>query len=383
MDTSQIRFLESASNIRALVHQRTGRQLSTVRAREIAACLQQGRQFFEASSASPLEIRPLIEFYGLVGFAKAIILGTKLTSLSTLAASHGLRDVTPPGAPLAGLMATVETRGTFVEFNEVVSQLNRLNYIDENTHPAQIAVPTAASKDIAGLEISLKDVVARLASLSKLYRYTFAEQSWAESLDHLYFDKQNNYKSTRIVDPQILDSREALIAIVRRWRERFPYLGRWTVVEASPAWGASYITLANLVRDGQDDLAPEALPEIEQAHFVAALRDRPPKDHPRIPDDQLFSGVGGGYNGRTDAIAPFSGHYLSEYSLIYIGLFLLSSLVRYRPDTWSHAVSRSSMQDRPADDQALSLIQSFLESAQGAIPSLVVKVLNPNEDRAV
>lgn len=382
MDTSQIRFLESASNIKALVHQRTGRQLSTVRAREIAACLQQGRQFFEASSAAPLEIRPLIEFYGLVGFGKAMILGTKLTSLSTLAASHGLRDVTPHDAPLTGLTAVLENRGTFVEFNDVVASLNRLSYIDENTHPAQVAAPTAASRDIAGLQISLKDVVARLASLSKLYRYTFGEQSSAEPLDHLYFDRYNNYMSTRIVDPQILDSREALGAIVRRWRVRFPYLEQWTVVEASPAWGASYITLASVVRNGQDDLAPEALPETEPAHFVAALRNRPPEEHPRIPVGQLFQGIGGGYNSRTDAIAPFSGHYLSEYSLIYIGLFLLSSLVRYRPDTWSHAVSRSSLQDRPADDQALSLIQSFLDSAQSSIPSLVVKVLNPNEDRS-
>lgn len=382
MDTSQIRFLESASNIKALVRQRTGRQLSTERAREIAACLQQGRQFFEASASSPLEIRPLIEFYGLVGFARGLILGSKLTSLSTLAASHGLRDVTPPNAQLAQLTATVEARGTFVEFNDVVAQLNRFTYIDEDTHPAQVSVRTAASKDIAGLQLSLKDVVARLASLSKLFRYTFGEQPNAESLDHLYIDRQNNYKSTRIVDPQILNSRDALVAIVRRWRERFPYLGRWTVVEASRAWGASYITLANLERDAYDDLSPEALPEIEPVHFVSILRDRPPAERSRIPDDQLFEGIGGGYSSQTHVIAPFSGHYLSEYSLIYIGLFLLSSLVRYRPDTWAHAVSRSSLQGRPADDQALSLIQAFLDSAQEAIPSLVVQVLNPNEDRA-
>lgn len=381
MDTSQIRFLESASNIKTLVHHRTGRHLSTVRAREIAACLQQGRQFFEASTSAPLEIRPLIEFYGLVGFAKAMILGTKLTSMSSLAASHGLRDVTQPDAPLSGLTATVEARGTFVDFNDMAAQLNRFTYIDENTHPAHIAVPTAASKDITGLQINLKDIVARLASLSKLYRYTFGEQPLAESLDLLYIDRHNNYKSTRIADPQILDSREALKAIVQRWRERFPYLSQWTVVEASPAWGESYITLANIVRNSQDDLAPEALPEVEPAHFVAVLRDRPSDDLLRIPIDQLFEGIGGGYNNRTDAIAPFYGRYLSEYSLIYIGLFLLSSLVRYRPDTWSHAVSRSSLQDRPADDQALSLIQSFLDFAQGAIPSFVVKVLNPNEDR--
>jgi hypothetical protein len=58
-----------------------------------------------------------------------------------------------------------------------------------------------------------------------------------------------------------------------------------------------------------------------------------------------------------------------------------ANLLRYRPDMWSHAVSRSSLQDRPVDDQALSLIQAFLNVAQTLIPSLIVKVLNPHEDR--
>ncbi len=114
--------------------------------------------------------------------------------------------------------------------------------------------------------------------------------------------------------------------------------------------------------------------------FGQNRQDNPPDEHPRIPIDQLFSGIGGGYSSQTNAIAPFSGHYLSEYSLVYIGLFLLSSLVRYRPDTWSHVVSRSSLQDRPVDDQALSLIQAFLDATASIIPPLIVKVLNPHED---
>lgn len=138
MDTNQIRFLESAENLKALVRQRTGRQLPTGRAREVAACLQQGRQFLESSASAPLEIRPLIQFYGVVGFAKALVLGTRLTALSTLASSHGLRDITPPDTRLAGLKATIEARGTFVEFNDAVAPINRLSYIDENTHPAHV-----------------------------------------------------------------------------------------------------------------------------------------------------------------------------------------------------------------------------------------------------
>jgi hypothetical protein len=316
----------------------------------------------------------------LVGFAKALILGTRLTAHSTLAASHGLRDISAPCARLTELRASIEARGTFFEFNDVAASLNRLSYIDEKTNTVRVQFPTTASADMVGLQVNLKDVLSRLAPLSKLYQYTFTEMPLTEALEPPYSDQRYDYLSTRIVDSKILGSREALASIMRSWRERFPVLCRWTVVEANPAWGATYITVANLDRGDMDDLTPEVLPEIEPNRFVSVLRGRTPAEHPRVPIEQLFAGIGGGYSGRTHAIAALHGHHLSEYSLVYVGLFLLSSLVRYRPDTWSHAVSRSSLQDRPVDDQALSLIQEFLDVAQVSIPSLVVKVLNPNED---
>ena len=78
--------------------------------------------------------------------------------------------------------------------------------------------------------------------------------------------------------------------------------------------------------------------------------------------------------------ARISEAYLSEFSVHYLGLFLLSSLVRYRPQAWAHAVSRSSFPGEPADDKSLSLIERFLDINQNEIPEMVVKVLNSNED---
>lgn len=380
MESNQLRFLESVENIKALVHLRVGRQLSTSRAREISACIQQGRQFFDASSTAPLEIRPLVQFYGLVGFAKALILAHKLCSLSSLAASHGLRDVTAPGARIAELAAVIEARGTFVDFNDTVGPLNRLRYVDAETHPAKASVPTASSASLSGVQITLKDILARSPALSKLYRYTFNEPPSTEALEHPYFDASLSCWTTRLVDDQRLDSRGALYAIVGRWRARFPYLSRWRVIEAAPAWGASYITLANLEHGLDDDLEAVSLPETKSNHYAATMPNLSPDD-PRIPLEQLFLGVGGGYStGGAYAIAPYAGQYISEFSLAYVGLFLLSSLVRYRPDVWTHAVSRSALQDRPIDDRALSLIQAFLAETHAAIPRLVVQALNPHED---
>src|SRR6266403_1619308 len=87
------KFLESGDNLKPLVKMRFGREPSSSNAREISACLQQGRLFYEAAESSPLEIRPLQQFYGMVGFAKAFVLAQSLQFLSTLKRSHGIRDV--------------------------------------------------------------------------------------------------------------------------------------------------------------------------------------------------------------------------------------------------------------------------------------------------
>lgn len=55
--------------------------------------------------------------------------------------------------------------------------------------------------------------------------------------------------------------------------------------------------------------------------------------------------------------------------------------MRYRPQIWTHAISRSVVSGEPADDKALSLIERFLDLNRAVIPEMVVTVLNPYEDR--
>ncbi|MCG2665311.1 YaaC family protein [Bradyrhizobium sp. GCM10023182] len=79
-DWNKIRFLESTSNLKAIVKQSTGRMPSTEIARDIAACLQQGRLFFDIAASAQLQVQPLQIYYGIVGFSKAIILARNLLS---------------------------------------------------------------------------------------------------------------------------------------------------------------------------------------------------------------------------------------------------------------------------------------------------------------
>ena len=79
-DWHKCKFLESVDNLKPLVKARFGREPSTTLAREIIACLLQGRLFYEAAVSSPLEIRPLQQFYGMIGFSKALIVSSQLKS---------------------------------------------------------------------------------------------------------------------------------------------------------------------------------------------------------------------------------------------------------------------------------------------------------------
>lgn len=378
-DWHKCRFLESSENLKPLVHARVGRTPSTSIAREIAACLQQGRLFYEAAASAPLEIRPLQLFYGMVGFAKALIIARRLASLSTLRHAHGISDVSKGNSRIAELRVKIGEAGTFQEFNDVVADLTRLCYYGESTSPRAVYLPSVKSNRLAGIELSLRDILSRVPGLESLFRITFDEDARTGPISVQNHFHDSDYWELRIDDPMLFRDRESLKTIVERWRVRFPFLNTWCLVSAQHAWGYSVIQFGNISNTGIDEFGEDFLVG-EGDHYVA----KSPKE--RRSDRFLFSErlppLGGGYaEGNAYAISPVNGSYLSEFSLHYLGLFLLSSLVRYRPQTWVHAISRTGISEAPADDQAVSLVERFLDLNSADFPSLIVTVLNPHEDR--
>src|SRR4030066_1397839 len=78
----------------------------------------------------------------------------------------------------------------------------------------------------------------------------------------------------------------------------------------------------------------------------------------------------------TYLIEPIGGICISELSLYYLGMFLLSSLVRYRPQIWMHSLSRLATSELPSDDASLALIEKFLEDTLNVFPSAIVKAMS-------
>lgn len=162
VDWHRCRCLESTENLKPLVKKRFGREPSSSIAREIVACLQQGRLFYEAAATSPLEIRPLQQFYGMVGFAKALIVASKLNSLATLRQTHGLKDISANNSRIAELKLKIDRSGTFQEFNDVVAPLTRLGLVDVVNKSRAVYFPSAKSDKLAGIEVSLREILRRI-----------------------------------------------------------------------------------------------------------------------------------------------------------------------------------------------------------------------------
>jgi len=204
---------------------------------------------------------------------------------------------------------------------------------------------------------------------------TFAEdaRTSAIGLNTNYVDDDRFY--IQIEDPELFSDRESLKKMVNRWRARFPLLETWRLGSARHSYGHSLLFFLNTRHSDIDEFSETCLVD-EDGAFNAP---EPSAQDVPFPLAEGFHPVGG-FTGGIYAISPVAGAYLSEFSFHYLALFLLSSLVRYRPQIWMQAISRSVTSDTPADDRALSLIERFLDLNVSEIPKMVVTVLNPYED---
>lgn len=381
IDWYKIKFLESASNLKRLVKEVVGREPSTRVAREIAVCLQQGRLFFEAAATSPLEIRPLQLFYGMVGFSKAITIARSMQSLETLSQSHGLRDVSAQNSRIEELCVKIQGNGTFQEFNDQVGPLNRLCYFAESDSPVHTLLPSATSDDLSKVKLTLKDILSRIIGIKDLYQHTFRERANTHHISIIFYDCYDDYCVLRIDDPELFTDRASLKANVEKWREAYPFLCDWRIERATLAWGNSIIEFCNVEKTNTDEFSEDSLTEGDNGfEIIPDLRISSPVK--RIDFLELLAPLSGGYgNSNPNMVTPFNSLYISEYSLQYMGMFLLSSVVRYRPNTWVHAISRLSSEVQDSDDHTLALVERFMEICSETFPVMIVKAMNPYEDK--
>jgi hypothetical protein len=267
----------------------------------------------------------------------------------------------------------IDSGGTFQEFNDIIAPHSYFEYIDDkrrHTRQKLRLPPSTDASRVEGMVLSLRDVLARIPRLEALYKRTFGGVALAEVI---MLGPQRNSADLwelRIDDKTMFGDRSSMIEIINNWRDRFPMLKKWRVYEATCAWGYSIVGFVNVPVPANDLDAINLPASGEDFRIVRGAG-------PPVPLTELLSPFAGQSR---YLLAPLAGTdiYISEYSLHYLGMFLLSSLVRYRPQTWAHAISRTSTSTNPSDDHALALVQEFLQLHASAIPSLVCDMLLPD-----
>jgi hypothetical protein len=369
-DWSKIKFLESTDNFKSVARQSTGRTPSTTAARDVAACLQQGRIFFEIASNAPLQVKPLQIFYGMVSFAKAIILARQeRSSIATIAQSHGMSEISDQNAKIEDMTLQFHTGGLFTEFSDTVANLGRITFYDARGSFHQVHKPFDMSAPLGESRCTLRDLLARIPGLELAYERTFAElpACWYVELQH-----QPTAVQLQIRVPAPFAEREELERLVGVWRTKFPFLEKWCFAGASRAWDQSILNFNNFEKPPTGEFSPDYL--VKRNDDFGPQRQSMP--NPRAFEPLLPALAGGTTVDHQRAIQPLNGVLLSEFALQFCAAFLLSSLVRYRPQIWQHAISHSALQERAADDRALSLIEKFLELTLNEFPRLTEKAID-------
>jgi hypothetical protein len=314
------------------------------------------------------------QFYGMLAFAKAIVLAFKGARLSTLPRSHGVTDASGDACKIENLQVTIGAKGVFQEANDHTRALNRINYFGPNARPLVHYVDSAASASLTGMTLSLRDLLSRIPGLQPLYRSTFGAEPNAASL---MISLREADCEIRIDDPQLFKSAAEAKEIADRWRSRFPFLKSWAIESAQHAWGNSLIHFLN-VDPPSNEFGDGAVETVGDRLYAHNIHDG---SRNRFDFAATFPPFGGGFGGHLTAVAPFNGLYISEFSLHYLTLFLLSTLVRYSPERWMAALTRSITPESKPDDRCLALIEQFLSVNAEFVEGYVTRVLNPLNDR--
>jgi YaaC-like protein len=373
-NNSEIRFLESVENLKRVIHTAIGRTINTEHALQISACLQQGRMFFEAATTTAEEIRPLLLSYGTIAFAKAVVAARCLAKLESLPQSHGLRDISAGNALMKDLRVKVEGTGVFQHSVDAARSVERASIVD-NARTVWFRTPSCSSGELVDAELTLDDILARIGDLATLYRDTFSREPGSllavterlPGVPHVYTLETSIKASSAPTARELLNT-------VRELRQRFPFLTRLNFSYAQ--YLSDYTTITfDASRPAGDLPADEAGIHVTEDGPRVILQPLPERaGWQAIPREELYGEIlpcaqGGLFGHYPTFTSPVRDNvYLSEFSLLYLGTYLLGSLVRYRPEIWIHALYGTETPTRPRDDGARALIQSFLDTAAKQVP---------------
>ncbi len=338
---------ESTDLLSEYYRNRHDQRLAPAKAREIVSHFIQGREYFASARQSSELVRPLVLYYGVLALDRGLILflDTSKSREAALAKAHGLdafnweQDLARGVSALPDLKVKL-ARGTFSEFSNATRNLERALIFSEDSSSRPWLNQEGTKGLPQGHAVRLRDILARLPDIYRLYERTFNEAS--ECYPAIVTDSVAYERAV----VHVLRATTGL-PTKEHIRETFQ------IPESVP------ITLDNTHPFSSD----------EEHHRLQWNDPSSQERRKHLPPVR---------NNREAAVflvTPLPGGLrLSTPSVLYLVAYIAGMLVRYYPSIWFSLVNRE------RGDFAFPLLRAAIAVAEQRFPELVAQELESTDD---
>ncbi len=302
-----------------------------LKAAQISSLMVQSEKYYEAAVNAPLEIKPLILYYGMVGLSKSLILsGDNTYTLSALApdnrdhSTHGLKFGTQnpndisirDGKRISNEFCYAATSPTRIGLYNLLRACYSNTPIPNDTR------------------VAIQDLLSLVPEIYKEYRAYFKQKprSWGADA-HFGVNNINDTIQLIVFEDWYYHTQQ-----INR-RERYPN----SILRNFPELSTLYTREPN--SDDKFRLNNNAV-SIDDYIYVSQLMTL-----------------------ESFALKRLNGFSVSDIDIHFILMYILSNLVRYRQDKWSRLIRR-------LDNDEMFLIESFIEISSVKFPYVILRELD-------
>ena len=316
-----LRYLQSTSNVASLLSGKITSNREPIfsgsndiprRSHEIASCIRQADEYYKAAENVGLSTHPLLQFYGATSLAKAVIL-FNMPSISLLDLKyHGLhtrhKKVKDPA-----LHQSIES---YTENALMWNIEDEFAIMNDGVFP-NLCESIGDVKPEKGVIIKFKEIIRILPDLSGLFRRHYGEPSHCFRTYTLPPLRKDNSGKFEV----IFDSRE----------------DKQNILKVFPELESDFEEFENNHRTG--------------------FRSR--KELEKFPD---FGIIEEGTLAGNYLVRPIPCGIHKSFSVIFLGLFILSTVVRYKPSFWVQAIAGE-------NSGSVSIVETFCNLAKRRLPN--------------
>jgi YaaC-like Protein len=171
---NEISMFESTDLVKHFYSRKTGRELNSSRATEIASHFSQGREYFRTSNLSTNSVRPLLQYYGVLALSRGLLLySNPTTSESGLVPQHGLSCINwhdvlgVDNNDITQLVVRIDKKGTFPQLRDTAGKNYTYTPIAAYDMP-NTKVECSISNPADGTR-TFGDILSRIPSVMKIY----------------------------------------------------------------------------------------------------------------------------------------------------------------------------------------------------------------------